>query len=439
METGILQELQDRYGSWTGQALLQPMTTEARIDWPGKGSYMGKIGLFVGPDAARWIWCPTPPGNATLPQDFRIEGIRVTGTLSDGRDFAANKCAPSALSLVWAAGIGSQADVLLRVEDAELALPATTPAFTPGSLEAHWIITNAVFTGEEMVADPIAGPTQQRRTVIRFRSPNRSWVLRILPNFRDPERTALLHGVVKELPTAELVTDIQDVSDVLAAEAEAYAVTRLLSLATGGSVGAGVRRIYQDQHLVQEAFFEWSRFGGVESVTFAAAIANDGMLGWALSQFLNESIGPFLAQDAELYLTHAIGYLEQARTSPVIEARIVLCILALEVLTYRLCLKLGNTQDQLAGTNIQQKLDTVRGRYRMGFIDRRFAEGTRETVRNPLMHSGVIPTLTMPEKVQWADDLYALAFRMLLFLVGYSGQWYDPSNNHQPTPAPTST
>ena len=53
------------------------------------------------------------------------------------------------------------------------------------------------------------------------------------------------------------------------------------------------------------------------------------------------------------------------------------------------------------------------------------------------MHSGVIPTLTMPEKVKWADDLYALAFRMLLFLLSYRGKWYDPSNNHQPTPAPT--
>ena len=75
----------------------------------------------------------------------------------------------------------------------------------------------------------------------------------------------------------------------------------------------------------------------------------------------------------------------------------------------------------------------------MGFIDKRFAEGTRDTVRNPLMHSGVIPALTMPEKVRWADDLYALAFRMLLFLLNYRGQWYDPSKNHQPSPAPTAS
>ena len=430
----MLRELQDRYGSWAGHALLPAMTADARIDWPGKQTYEEKIGLFVGPDAGRWIWCPPPPGSASLPQDFRIEGVRVSGTISDGRVFAAEKCAPSALSLVWAADVGAQTNVLLRVEDAEFALPVN--AHASGSVEVSWVLTNAVFSGEEMSADPVAGPNQTRRAIIRFRSPSRSWVLRLLPTFRDAEQTALLHGVVKELPTAELVTELTNVSEIPAADAEAYAVTRLLSLATGGSVGGGVRRLYQDKRLLQEAFFEWSRFGGVESVSFAAAITNDGVLGCSLTQFLNETVGAFLAQDADLFLTHTIGYLEQARTTPVIEARIILCVLALEILTYRLCLKLGSTPDMLAGTNIQQKLNTVRGRYRMGFIDKRFAEDTRETVRNPLMHSGVIPTLTMPEKVRWADDLYALAFRMLLFLLGYHGRWYDPSNNHQPTAAP---
>ena len=301
---------------------------------------------------------PTAAGEQpSLPQDFRIEGVRVSGTISDGRVFAAEKCAPSALSLVWAAGVGTQTDVLLRVEDAEFTLPATATVFRPGPVEVHWVVTNAVFNGQEMAPDSIAGPNQHRRTVIRFRSPSRSWVLRLLPNFRDAERTALLHGVVKELPTAELVTDIQDASEIPTVEAEAYAVTRLLSFATGGSVGGGVRRVYQDQRLLQETFFEWPRFGGVESVSFAAAVTNDGMLGCSLTQFLNETIGPFLAQDADLCLTHTIGYLEQARTTPVIEARIVLSILALEMLTYRLCLKLGSTPDQLAGTNIQQKLE----------------------------------------------------------------------------------
>ncbi len=55
------------------------------------------------------------------------------------------------------------------------------------------------------------------------------------------------------------------------------------------------------------------------------------------------------------------------------------------------------------------------------------------------MHSGAIPTLAMPEKVRWADDLYALTFRMLIFLLGYQGKWLDSSNGWQPTVAPRPT
>jgi len=185
----MLRELQDRYRSWMGHALLPAMTADARIDWPGKGSYEAKAGIFVGPDAGRWIWCPPPPGSMSLPHGFRIEGVRVSGTSSDGRAFSVEKCAPSALSWIWAAGVGSKTDVLLRVEDAELALPAT--ASLNGPVEVRWVITNAVFNGEEMSPDPAAGPNQQRRAVIRFASPSKTWVLRLLPAFRNAEQTAL--------------------------------------------------------------------------------------------------------------------------------------------------------------------------------------------------------------------------------------------------------
>ena len=45
--------------------------------------------------------------------------------------------------------------------------------------------------------------------------------------------------------------------------------------------------------------------------------------------------------------------------------------------------------------------------------------------------------MIMPEKVRWSDDLHALAFRMLLFLLDYKGKWYDPNNCGMPTDVPT--
>lgn len=430
----MLRELQDRYGSWAGHALLPATGGTARIEWPGKAAFDSEVGLYVGPDAARWLWCKPPPGPASLPMDFRVEGVKAAGRTRDGRAFSLSQCAPSALSMLWSAGTAATTDVLMRVEDPEFTVPATVRA--AGPCEVRWVFTNALFGGEHLTADPAAGPGQQRRDTVKFKSGSREWTLRWLPTFRDAERLALQNGVAKQLPTAELVTALADGSEVADAENEAYAVTRLLSLATGSSVAGGARRIFQNGHLSEETFFEWARYGTTESVSFAGFIANDGMLGYALSRFLNETLGSFLADEPALSFSNTFAYLEQARTSPVVEGRIVFSVLALETLTYRLCLRLGRTPEQLADTNVQQKLDTVRGRLRMGFIDKQFADDARKTVRNPLMHSGVIPTLSMPEKVEWADELYALAFRMLLFLLGYQGRWYDPANGGLPTDAP---
>ena len=429
--TILLRELQDRYGSWVSKALLPATGATARICWPGKTAFDSDAGLYVGPDAVRWLWCKPPPGTANFPADFRIEGVTAAGVTEDGRRFDLARCAVSALSLACSVGATASINMLLRVEDAVLILPTNT--IVAGPAEVHWVLTNALFSGDSLSPLPGGG---QRADTVRFRSPTREWILRLLPTFGDVERIALLNGAVKQLPTAELVTTIASVAEVENAEVEAHAVTRLLSLATGSSVAGGARRIFQTERLVEEAFFEWPMFGGAESASTHALVINGGLLGGALTQFLNEACGQFLANDPVLAFTNAIGYLELARTSPVIEARIILCILALELLTYRLCLSLGRTVEQLAGKSIQEKLNTARGQLRMGFIDKRFAEDTRAAVRNPLMHSGVIPALTMPEKVRWAEELYALAFRMLLFLFGYQGKWLDPTNEWQPTVAP---
>jgi hypothetical protein len=42
----------------------------------------------------------------------------------------------------------------------------------------------------------------------------------------------------------------------------------------------------------------------------------------------------------------------------------------------------------------------------------------------------------MPEKVKWYDDLYALAFKMMLFLLGYKGKWFDLSDQWKVVNAP---
>jgi hypothetical protein len=425
----MLKALVDRYGTWTEHALLGPIEGSARVQWPGRGEYDSRVGLFVGRDAARWLWCAPPPGTLQLPADFRIEGIQVGGRSDDGRDFTTDACAPSALSF----SIGeenSPSQVLLRVESPDFTLRSRPQG--AGQLEASWVLTNAIFNGIDWSADPTAGTGSQRADRFSFAVGARLWQLKWLPEFRDKDREDLRHGIVRSLPTATLSTTLGNSSELQDADDEAYAVTRLLSLATGSSVGGGVRRLFQGGNVTEESFFEWPTFGTAKHFENHALIDNHPQLADALRSFLGTTVAAYRSRDAALGLSRAIGYLEQARSSNVIDARLALCVFALEALTHRLCLQNGLTEDQLSGMNIQSKLNRARNRMGMNFIERRFAEETRENVRNPMMHTGEIPDLDIVEKVRWSTELYTLAFMMLMSLLGYAGNWFDPIRSWQP-------
>src|SRR5207244_3313664 len=97
----------------------------------------------------------------------------------------------------------------------------------------------------------------------------------------------------------------------------------------------------------------------------------------SLRSFMTVAVAPYCAQDNDLGLSRVIGYLEQARSNNVADIRLALCVFALEALTHRLCLRDGLTPEQLSKMNIQQKLNRVRNRMGMVFIDKDLAEDTR--------------------------------------------------------------
>jgi hypothetical protein len=257
-----------------------------------------------------------------------------------------------------------------------------------------------------------------------------------LPTLRDADRNSLTNGIAQYLPTATLRTKLDDIAELDDAEEEAYAITRLLSLVTGASVGGAIRRIAQGAGIIEESYLEWPTFGTARAYGNSALIRNHPELADALRVFMSTAMAPFRAQDEELALSRVVGYLEQARSNSVADVRIALCVFALETLTHRLCLREGLTAEQLSKMNIQQKLNRARKGMGMDFIDKDLADDTRDTVRNPLLHTGEIPGLSMAERATWYDNLYALAFKMLLILLTYKGRFFDLSNNWSVTTAP---
>ncbi len=420
-----------RYASCADRALLAEEQGQADVSWPGRGTYASPIAVYVGPDGARFLACDPPPG-ALGSEELRVEGVQVRGTLADGRSIVADDCSPTFITS-QTTGAGTNTILVLRVGGPELALVATR--VVAGPLRVEWTLINALFEGIDW--SPKEDGTGRRCDSFRFATSKHVWRLHWHPRLDEVADTNDLKvGAVRALPTAILSTDIPDMASLEEAEREAYAITRLLSLASGASVGGVSRRVVRADTLVGESYMEWAMFGGSEGYEEFALIQNHAFLPTALRDFLGQCVESYLAQEKDLALSVVIGYLEQARSNRIIDIRLALTIFALEALTHRLCLLDGMTEQQLENQSIEQKLNRLRGRRRMGFIDKRFAGDARKNVRNPLLHTGQIPSLTMPEKVEWFGDLYALAFKMLLFLLGYRGKWLDLSRAYAPVDSP---
>ncbi|NLX96973.1 MAG: hypothetical protein GXY83_12435 [Rhodopirellula sp.] len=426
----MLDAIRERYGVWTSRALLSVTNGTGRVEWPGRGEYETELGVFVGPDARRWIWIAPPPGRLQLPHDLRVQGVRPRGRTAAGQEFGPVETAPSALS----AGTDMPTRVLLRVDGLEFTILHRPRQDAP--VQVEYTLINAIFDGVDWSPDSAAGAEASRIDKFSFTNGPRQWVLQWLPTFRKADIDNLSNGIVQMLPTATLATTVDSAAELADAEDEAYAITRLLSLVTGSSVGGAKRRILRGGHVTEETYLEWANFGTSRTYKNHALICNCPELADSLRSFMTTAVAPYRAQDNDLGLSRVIGYLEQARSNNVADIRVALCVFALEALTHRLCLRDGLTPDQLAKMNIQQKLNRCRNRMGMGFIDKHMAEEARDTVRNPLLHTGEIPGLSMPEKVKWYDDLYALAFKMLLFLLGYKGKWFDLSDQWNIVNAP---
>jgi hypothetical protein len=360
-----------------------PLPTAPGASRGRAGDYDTELGLFVGPDGRRWAWCAPPPGELNLPGDFRIAGVQVRGSTAAGQSFGPVDAAPNALS----AGTDIPTRVLLGIEGAEFTLVHRPREKAP--VQVEWTLINAIFDGLEWSGDPTAGPARVDR--FSFANGARQWQLQWLPTFSKADIDNLSNGLVGKLPSATLTTTVDDAADLGDAENEAYAVARLLTLVTGSSVSGVKRRVIQAGSTTDETFMEWPNFGTSRSYQNHGLICNCPELADSQRVFLTTSVAAFLANDNDLGLDRVIGYLEQARSNNVADVRIALCVFALEALTHRLCLRDGLTAEQLSKMNIQQKLNRCRNRMGMTFIDKNMADEARDTVRNPLLHTGKSP------------------------------------------------
>ncbi len=288
-----------------------------------------------------------------------------------------------------------------------------------------FVLTNAIYDGLEMIADPSADPPRNVLGRMAFTVGGRQWTLDYLPAF-DRRKQAIQNRHATALSTARLTTEGVPRHELEQLRDQVDSICWLLSIASGCAVADPIRQVITGDRLVQEEFTPRLAPTDAHSNVNYELIANHAG-GPSLKDFLEQSYPQFVNLRTTLGLPEFIGWMLQISAQTVLESKVAIGVLALEAISTRWCMTQGAqplSEQAALNMNLQQKLNRMRING-IDFIERRFTEALREDIRNPLLHTGAIPLLTPREKSEWADKLYMLAFRILLKLVQYQGKHRD--------------
>ncbi len=425
----IPQQLSKKYGQAFNFGLLGPTSADVEVTVAGFPAFHTQAGAYVGPDAKAWIWFSPINAHPDLLQRFltaQAVEIVIKGTLADGRGISAQRCTTAHVNVNGANGLISCTDGKMSVNLTATTVVTTLLVSSPlviqspqtgqlADVKVRYTLINALFCGESAKSS--------RRDRFTVQSVKYSWEIAWLAEFNKEQADDLKSGLVSFLPTATMEIPLDSITNPKEFDDEAEAITRLLTLATGIATTWVVREVRSGERSVQQWFEPRGLSTNAEGKSRYEAISNLTDVS-ALRIFLEETLSKFQKLESSLRLSEVMDYIEQARHQQVIQVRIAILVLCLELLSYQWCLRNGSTKDQLSDKNIVSKLKDLRKTFR--FIEKRFTDDAlRSDIRNPLIHSGQIPLMSFDELVKWADDLYVLALRILLCTLGYTGKFND--------------
>jgi hypothetical protein len=445
----IPRQILKQYGSGFDFGLFAPTIAKVEVATTGFPAFQTSAGVYVGPDAEAWIWLPLDKAHPLLLQSFftgQVGAISVRGEFDDGRNFSAERCASAHVNSNGAGGF-------ISVKEGKMTANITGPRTVMTNLlvlspliiqsprseqiidiRVSYTLINALFIGENETVKFEGSTRNSRRDRFMVKSTKYSWEIAWLEQFDKEQADDLKSGLIQFLPTATMQTQLSSIANPKEFDDEAEAITRLLTLVTGIGTTWVVREIWSGDKLIQQWFERKGLSTNAKGKARYEAISNLSDLS-SLRLFLEQTLANFQRVETNLRLNDVIDYLEQARHQKVIQVRIAILVLCLELLSHQWCLQNGCTEDQLNDKNIVSKLAYMRKAFR--FIEKRFTDDTlRKDIRNPLIHSGQIPLMDFKELHKWADDLYILALRIILCILGYTGNYSDLTQGMNLVPTP---
>ncbi|MCO8124754.1 hypothetical protein NHH03_23655 [Stieleria sp. TO1_6] len=408
----MMQKIEARYGDAFQYGLVGPLDCRARIMWPSKPPYDSPAIIYIGPDGRSWLEA-RPPSSLDLPADFQSGPIAAEVTLAGA--------APLQLQLtptIFDANISvddpSETKIGFRISQTPIVFWPTSSEDSEGKqVRVELSLLNCLH--EAFVGS------------IKFTGFGYQWELSDLFNGRSESANSIRNGLIDSLATTLLTTtcgadEVQKVVD------DAWKISRLLSFALGTSVSGCVVKFSQGERSQLHSYYEWPKFGTATNAREFSFFDTERTPG-GLADFLSVACANFNRIESSHLPSIVIGYLEQARSNNVSDIRVALCVFAAECFSYQIERANGVTEQQLSSRSIEQKLNRCKNHYGMAFIDRQFTGETRANVRNPLMHTGQIPSMNVEDKYKWSQEMYMLVSRMVFHQFGFTGEFIDIQNN----------
>jgi len=133
-----------------------------------------------------------------------------------------------------------------------------------------------------------------------------------------------------------------------------------------------------------------------------------------------EAVGQAQAREGfrAFELARFVDLLLKAMHATYAETRAAGAIMALECIGTHWCMANGWTADQLVGKPVTEKLKEMNKSLK--FMDRKFlGDWLRKDLRNPLMHTGVVPTMTLKDVYEAGSELLVPATDIFFRLLGF--------------------
>lgn len=441
--------LEVKYGQAAALPVWSARSVTAKVSGPGGSSFDSDGLLYVGPDGIAWVWL-SPSAVPHIAMQHLLSPpeankFQIRGELDDGRAFAADECLVENINLRGGTGdlVGRPADKSLTVQlhqpptVACLLLVGGRLTINARSMQPEqayrvsYTLLNAIFDGIESTRRDNGDFVFDR---FSWTVSGRTWTAQWLPSYKGSLKS-LRSGSFRAAPTATLSIDGVTPDQLDEVDNDLDTICWLMGIATGCMVTAPLRQLWDQENLVEERVQPQSPSTSARSNTSHKLISNHEPSG-GLRSFLEMCHGAFVAKRESLGLTDYIGWLNQARSQEVIQMRVLATVLAVELITFKWVTMHGLAAEQAVRMNIETKLNRLR-KDGMYFIEKKFtADDLRSDIRNPLMHTGIIPLMSFEELCRWSEDLYDLAFRILLVVLGYKGKYRKLNQSYQLVDAP---